>query len=172
MKWGLVPSWSKEPKTRFSTINARAESLEDSRLYKKPFKSQRCIIPADGFYEWQQSADGKAPQYIHLHDNKVFGLAGLYEVWRPDSEQEMYTFTIITTAANSFMEPIHNRMPVILERQYEEPWLDPSINDVNLLYSFLKPYDETQMKSYPVSTRVNNVRNNQPDLIEPISNHD
>jgi len=167
MKWGLVPSWSKEPQTRFSTINARAEGLEDSRLYQRPFKSQRCIIPADGFYEWQKTSDKKIPHYIHLKDKQLFGFAGLYDIWHAGQPDELYTFSIITTSANSFMQSIHDRMPVILEKQYEEPWLDQSIDDAALLYSFLKPYDNAKMTAFPVKTDVNNVRNNSPELLTP-----
>src|SRR5205814_3605401 len=113
MKWGLVPFWSKEPKPSYSTINARAEGIADKPAYRKPIRSQRCIIPADGFYEWQKTGDGKLPYFIHLKDGDLFGFAGLYDIYKDKEGNELKTFTIITTDANELMAPIHNRMPVI-----------------------------------------------------------
>jgi putative SOS response-associated peptidase YedK len=169
MQWGLIPSWSKEPRMKFSTINARAEGLEDKPTFRASFKRRRCIVPADGFYEWQRTADGKQPYYITLKSGELFGFAGLWDSWDSPDGSELHTYTIITTMANEMMKPIHDRMPVILERQYENPWLDPDIQDPLTLHSFLKPYDTDAMEAYPVSTSVNNVQTNEAGLIQPIT---
>jgi putative SOS response-associated peptidase YedK len=165
MKWGLVPAWSKIPKTAFSTINARAEGLEDSRLYRRPLLKQRCIVPADGFYEWQRQGEHKIPYYIRLQSQNTIGFAGLYEIWHAGSDDELRTFTIITTNANALMEPIHQRMPAILSSEHEEAWLNEELQDPFVLHSFLKPYPAEAMEAFVVSNVVNKPSNNSPELI-------
>lgn len=142
-RWGLVPSWSREPKTKFSTFNARAETIRTSPLYKKLFVSQRCLVLATGFYEWKRvSEKEKVPYFIHLTNEKLFAFAGLWDEWKDAEGHPMRTFTIITTEPNALMESIHNRMPVILESNEEELWL--TNQDV-----LLDPYPEQHMEAYP-----------------------
>ncbi len=169
MKWGLIPSWSKEPVMKFSTINARAEGLEDKPTYRASFKRRRCLVPADGFYEWKKTDDGKQPYYIKLKNSDLFSFAGLWDSWHSPDGSKLHTYTIVTTTPNELMKEIHDRMPVILERQHEEAWLNPDIEDPITLHSFLKPYNATKMEAFPVSKSVNNVKNNQADLIGPIN---
>jgi putative SOS response-associated peptidase YedK len=167
MQWGLIPSWSKEPKVSYSTINARAENLLKSSVYKKPFQRQRCLVPASGFYEWQQTSAGKQPYYIHLQDTDVFAFAGLYDIWRDKQGHELHSYTIITTKPNDLVAPIHNRMPAILRRDAENVWLD-SDADQDQLLSLLTPYPADEMSAYRVSTWVNSPSNDSPQALEPL----
>jgi putative SOS response-associated peptidase YedK len=167
MQWGLIPSWSKEPKVSYSTINARAENLLKSSVYKKPFQSQRCLVPASGFYEWKQTSDGKQPYYIHVQDTDVFAFAGLYDIWRDKHGHELHSYTIITTTPNDLVAPIHNRMPVILRRDDEDAWLDQDADQARLL-SLLRPYPADEMSAYRVSTWVNSPSNDTPQVLEPL----
>ena len=167
MQWGLIPSWSKEPQVSYSTINARAENLLKSSVYKKPFQSQRCLVPASGFYEWQQTSAGKQPYYIHVQDTDVFAFAGLYDIWRDKQGNELHSYTIITTTPNDLVAPIHNRMPVILRRDDENVWLDQDADQARLL-SLLAAYPAAEMSAYPVSTWVNSPSNDSPQVLEPL----
>jgi putative SOS response-associated peptidase YedK len=168
-KWGLIPFWSKEPKSGYSTINARAEGIADKPAYRKPIRSQRCLVPADGFYEWQKTGTGKQPFFIHLKNSDLFGFAGLYDIYRDKDGQELKTFTIITTTANDLVEPIHNRMPVILSPKDEAEWLDPTITDPFQVTRLLQPYPAELMELYPVSKKVNTVGNDIPELLETLN---
>ena len=167
MQWGLIPSWSKEPEVSYSTINARAENLLKSSVYKKPFQRQRCLVPASGFYEWQQTSAGKQPYYIHLEDTDLFAFAGLYDIWRDKHGHELHSYTIITTSPNDLVAPIHNRMPVILRQDDEDVWLDQDAEPARLL-SLLTPYPADEMSAYPVSTWVNSPSNDTPQVLEPL----
>ena len=175
MKWGLVPFWAKDEKIAYKTINARSETLDERASFKHALKKRRCLVPADGFYEWQKTAGGKVPHYIYLKDRRAFAFAGLWEKWEkadaPDGEpgtpaNPLYTFTIITTTPNSFMEPIHNRMPVILDPADEARWLDPDSDPLELARLFL-PYAAEAMDAHPVDPDVGSVKHDRPDLIEP-----
>ena len=135
MQWGLIPAWSKAPRMQFSTINARAETLAKSPVFRGPFKSRRCLVPASGFYEWQVQAQGKQPFCIRLSGGELFAFAGLYDIWRDDDGNELHSYTIVTTAPNELVAPIHNRMPVILRREDEHAWLDPDSDPFALLDS-------------------------------------
>lgn len=174
--WGLIPSWAKEAKIGSRMINARAETLADKNAYKPSFKKRRCIIPADGFYEWQK-LDGtgapkkkvrKQPMFMRSVDGSPLAFAGLWSVWRgPDKEQEpLRSVTIITTTPNDTMAPIHDRMPVILGRDDWSTWLDRDNEDLDMLGRLLVPAPDDLLTTTPVSTQVNNVRNNGPELIE------
>jgi putative SOS response-associated peptidase YedK len=167
MQWGLIPSWSKEPRVKFSTINARAETLTTSPVFRGPFKSRRCLVPASGFYEWQQTGQGKQPYCIRLHDGELFAFAGLYDIWRDGEGNELYSYTIITSAPNELVAPIHNRMPVILHRPDEDVWLDKETEPAQLL-SLLGPYDANEMEAYTVSRAVNNPANDGVELMRPV----
>jgi putative SOS response-associated peptidase YedK len=169
LKWGLIPAWSKDGKPNYSMINARAEGIETKPAYRKPIRSQRCIVPSDGFYEWQKRQDGKLPHFIHLKSEEIFGFAGLYDIYRDKDGNETKTYSIITTVANELMEPIHDRMPVILRRDDEKLWLDRKITDLSVILPLLKPYPASQMEAYPVSTRVNKPVVDTPELIEAVA---
>lgn len=168
--WGLIPLWAKDAKIGSKMINARAETLAEKNAYKSAFKKRRCIIPADGFYEWQKDPkDPKAkkqPFFIHHPDGEPFAFAGLWEVWRgPDKDQEpLRSCTIITTTPNSEMAKIHDRMPVILPASAWETWLDRDVDDLEVLGKLLVPAPPEIIQMHPVSTEVNNVRNDRPDL--------
>jgi putative SOS response-associated peptidase YedK len=166
MKWGLIPHWSKEPQVKFSTINARAETITTSPAYRAPFRSRRCLVPASGFYEWRATKDGKQPYFIRLKGEQLFAFAGLYDVWRDAEGQELFSYTIITTAPNSLMTPIHNRMPVILRREDEDAWLDKDTGTGRLV-ALLVPYPAERMEAYTVSRAVNNPAHEGEELIRP-----
>jgi len=171
MRWGLVPYWSKEPRTRAPHINARAEGLQDSRMFGNAWQGRRrCLVPADSFYEWRTSAD-RGPFRITLASGEPFAFAGLWERWRPKAGQAGGPFssmTIVTTGPNDLIVPIHDRMPVVLPREAEAMWLDPSVEPEAAL-TLLKPYPAEAMRMYAVSSLVNNVRNNGPELIESVT---
>ena len=169
MKWGLVPSWAKDPKIGFRMINARSEGIETKPSFRHAFKKQRCLVPADGFYEWEKAETGKIPQYIRLRQGSLFAFAGLWEYWQQPDGSPLHTYTIITTEPNVTVKPIHDRMPVILNPDREDDWLNPDNQDPEFLRTLLKPYPANQMESYPVSTDVNTVANNDGRLIEPIN---
>ena len=168
MKWGLIPSWSKEPQTKFSTINARAETLAASPVYRGPFRSRRCLVPASAFYEWQQTGQGKQPYCIRLKDAELFAFAGLYDVWRDAEGTELYTYTIITTAPNELVAQIHNRMPAILHPDDESTWLNKETSPARL-QALLAPYPAEEMEAYPVSRAVNSPANQGVELMQPVA---
>jgi putative SOS response-associated peptidase YedK len=164
MQWGLIPSWSKEPRAQFSTINARAETITKSPVFRGPFKSRRCLVPASGFYEWRQTGQGKQPYCIQLKDGELFAFAGLYDIWRDQEGNELSSYTIITTTPNDVVAPIHNRMPVILRRDDEDVWLDKETDPARLL-SLLRAYPADEMEAYTVSRAVNNPANEGAELM-------
>ncbi|WP_094702742.1 SOS response-associated peptidase [Brevibacillus laterosporus] len=159
LKWGLIPSWSKDEKMAYKMINAKAEIIREKPSFKNLFIRKRCIIPADGFYEWKRIGNDKQPMRIMMRDEGVFSLAGLYDTWINPDGIRINTCTIITTKPNTLMAYIHDRMPVIIKQEDESLWLDRNIQDGDLLETLLLPYDEKQMKAYPVSKMVGNVRN-------------
>ena len=164
LRWGLIPHWAKEPKTGYSMINARAETVADKPSYRDAFKKRRCLIPTDGFYEWKPGKLRKQPYFIHRKDGEPFAFAGLWEHWELE-DLKIESCTIIVTGANKLIMTIHDRMPVIVDRSDYEQWLDPS-QDKEALMSLLKPYRETEMEAYPVGLAVNKPANNRPELIE------
>lgn len=166
-RWGLIPSWAKDPAIGSKLINARAETLNEKPSFRNALKSRRCLIPADGFYEWKKLEGKKIPYRICLREEDLFAFAGLWESWKDPQGQLVNTFTIITTEANDVVAPIHNRMPVILEPGIERTWLDRQV-PVNEVLTFLRPYSSDKMKTYRVSDKVNNVRNNSPDLLTEV----
>ncbi len=157
LKWGLVPSWSKDASTSKGLINARAETLTEKPSFREAFKSRRCIIPTTGFYEWQRKgANGKQPFYFYLNDKEVFGFAGLWEEWLDKQTGEILeTCTIITTEANAILKPVHARMPVILKSESYDEWLDAKLKDTDKLQKLLMPYPAKGMSSYAVGRSVN-----------------
>lgn len=165
-KWGLVPHWSREPKSPYSTINARAETVASKPAFRDAFRRRRCLIPADGFYEWQQLDRGKQPYFIHLRDRRPFAFAGLWERWEQGGES-LESCAIIVTAANALMRPIHERMPVILPAAACRAWLEPAA-EPSALAALLVPYAGDDLVADAVSSLVNNPRHNGPELIRPI----
>jgi putative SOS response-associated peptidase YedK len=168
-KWGLVPSWAKDPNMGSKMINARAETAAEKPAFRAAFKRRRCLIPADGFFEWQKREGGKVPMFIHLDDYSLFAFAGLWEVWYSSDGGELRTATILTTEPNELMSSIHNRMPVILERKDYEQWLAPGDQKASDLMPLMKPFDTRRMAAHPVSTYVNSPGNDSPETIEPIA---
>lgn len=176
MQWGLVPAWSKEPKVAYSTINARAETVASKPTYRKPLASQRCLVPATGYFEWVETArQGKQPYRIQVRNEatgatnrieEIFAFAGLYDVWQGPGGEELHSYTIVTTQANDALRAIHSRMPVILPVDLEEAWLDPSNTNAETLVSLLQPYPQDRMIAYPVSRLVNSPMNEGRELIE------
>jgi putative SOS response-associated peptidase YedK len=165
LHWGLIPSWADDPSIGNRMINARAETVAEKPSYRKAFQERRCLILADGFYEWQKTDSGKQPYYIRMEDESPFAFAGLWESWR--NGREIRSCTIITTAPNELAASIHNRMPVILHPEDYEMWLDPDFEEREPLTSLLKPFPAEAMEAYPVSRRVNKPANNDPRVIEP-----
>ena len=168
MQWGLIPSWSKEPRAQFSTINARAETITKSPVFRGPFKNRRCLVPASGFYEWQRTEQGKQPFCIRLKDEELFAFAGLYDVWHDADGNELYSYTVITTVPNELVASIHNRMPVILRQEDEDTWLDKEADPTQLL-ALLKAYPADKMEAYPVSRAVNSPANEGAELMQPVA---
>ncbi|WP_456364224.1 SOS response-associated peptidase [Priestia aryabhattai] len=168
MKWGLVPFWSKDVKIGYKMINARAESVDEKPSFKTPFKSRRCLILADGFYEWKKEGKNKQPFRFVLQKETPFAFAGLWDRWDKDGEP-LYTCTIITTKPNKVAEEIHDRMPVILKEDAYDIWLDPKMDDTNYLKSLLAPYPAREMKAYPVSQIVNSPKNDVVECLSPIN---
>jgi putative SOS response-associated peptidase YedK len=171
-RWGLVPSWAKDPSIGNRMINARAETLSSRNAYKRALVRHRCIIPADAFYEWQiRELEGKrqkAPYVIRRRDGSPLAFAGLWEVWHDAEDQPLRTCVIITIEANRLLAPIHDRMPVVLPPDAWDEWLDPENQDVSRLQKLLVPAPAKEFEAYEISTLVNNVRHEGPELIEPI----
>lgn len=167
MKWGLIPFWAKDPRIGYQMINARAETLKDKPAFRKPLSQFRCLVPANGFYEWKKTQDGKQPFYIRLKSEEMFAFAGLYDQWVDAEGKEIETYTIITTTPNSVVEPIHNRMPAILKKENEEIWLNHQETDINKILALLTPNNTTEeFEAYPVSKAVNKPENDSKDLIK------
>ncbi len=165
--WGFLPSWAQEARTAYSMINARAETIDSSRSYKEAFFSTRCLVVADGFYEWQRRGTMKVPSYIRLRSGVPMAFAGLYNAWRPPEGGERCTSTIVTTDANELVSRLHDRMPVILHREDYARWLNPEVHDTVMLKSLLRPFPSGALEAYPVSPRVNSPAFNSPDAIKP-----
>jgi len=165
LRWGLIPSWAKEESIGSKMINARAETLAEKPSFKRLLHSKRCLLVADGFYEWKKEQGGKTPMYITLRDKDPFAFAGLWDTWRDADGQQIRTCTIITTEPNELVASIHNRMPVILPPKAREEWLDPSLHDDRILLPLLAPYPAEEMSARPVSRLVNNPRYEGAELI-------
>ena len=169
MRWGLVPFWAKEASIGYKMINAKSETLAEKPSFRKPFKEKRCLVLADGFYEWEKTdKKNKVPYRFVLKNRQPFAFAGLWDVWKTPEGDTLLSFTIITTRANELMERIHDRMPVILNEKDEAKWLDPEFKDTDKLSSLLQPYPSEQMVAYKVSTIVNSPKNDTPSCIEPV----
>lgn len=168
MKWGLVPSWSKDPKVGNRMINARVETIAIKPSFKHILKTNRCLVPCSGFYEWKAVGTKKVPYYIGLKNRKIFCLAGLFDIWKGRDGNNLKTFTIITTQPNNTLKPIHNRMPVILRQELEDQWLNTKIQNPDSIIRLLRPYPDDYMISYAVSNEVNNPENDNSQLIKQV----
>ena len=182
LSWGLVPSWAKDPSIGNRMINARMETVTEKPAYRKAFAARRCLLPADGYYEWypteQKTKAGKPlkqPFFIHPADGSVMAMAGLYEIWRDPTRDEddphrfRWTCTVLTTSAEDDLGHIHDRMPLLVEKDRYAAWLDPAVSSRDDLLSLLVPAAPGRLEAYPVSTEVNNVKNNGADLLEPLA---
>jgi putative SOS response-associated peptidase YedK len=168
LRWGLVPYWADDLKIGNRMINARSEGVADKPAYRYSFRKQRCLIPTDGFYEWKKEGKLKQPYHIRRKDRGPFAFAGLWARWKPKGEigaEPLDTFTILTTDANELIQPLHNRMPVILDSASFDLWLDPAVDDRERLLDLLVPYDGSQMETVPVSRAVNSPAYDGPDCI-------
>jgi putative SOS response-associated peptidase YedK len=165
-KWGLVPSWAKDISMGARLINARSETVEAKPSFREAFKQRRCLIPADGFYEWQRTGGRKQPFFFRMRDERPFCFAGLWERWEGEGGQTINSCTILTTEANEVLRPVHDRMPVILHPDEYEVWLDTDVRKLNLIKEMLRPYPAEEMTSYPVSTAINSPRHQGVELIE------
>ncbi len=181
LSWGLVPFWAKDPAIGNKMINARMETVHEKPAYRKAFASRRCLLPADGYFEWyptqQLTKAGKPlkqPFFIHPADGGVMAMAGLYEIWRDPTRDEddplrfKWTCTVLTTTAEDAVGHIHDRMPLLVEPERYAAWLDPAANDPDVLRGLLVPAAPGRLEAYPVSTAVNSVRNNGPELVDPL----
>ena len=168
LRWGLVPSWAKDPAIGARMINARSETVAEKPAFRTAFRRRRCLVPMCGFYEWQKRRERKVPHFVRLLNAEVFAAAGLYEHWTgKEGAGSIESYTILTTSANEMMRTVHDRMPVILHERDYDMWLDPRNEDTGSLDGLLGPFPAEEMHAYPVSTRVNNTRNNEPALVEP-----
>jgi len=166
MRWGLIPSWAKDSKIGFKMINARIETLFEKSAFKMAVAKRRCLVPADGFYEWQKSPQGKKPFRITMKDQSIFSMAGLWDRWVDEKGQQVFSFSVITQAPNELMMDIHDRMPAILTKEQESLWLANDIRPQELI-GMIEPYPSELMEAYTVSKKIGNVKNNSADLIDP-----
>ncbi len=169
MRWGLVPSWAKDISIGNRMINARAETLSERPSFRSAFRRRRCLVIADSFYEWKRNGRSRTPMRISLESGELFGFAGLWESWNSPDGRRILSCTIVTTAANEFLAPIHDRMPVILSQDAEPMWLDPDVQDTDALSELLTPYPSERMAAYEVSSVVNSAANDVPECIAPVS---
>jgi putative SOS response-associated peptidase YedK len=168
LHWGLIPFWAKDPKIGARMINGRSETVAEKPAFRAAFRRRRCLVPADGFYEWQRLERGKQPFYIRPRDDRPFAIAGLWEHWEgPGGAVE--SCTLLTTEPNDLVRPLHNRMPVILHPQDYDLWLDPGVQEPALLQPLLRPSPPEEMLAYPISRWINKPANEGPRCIEPLA---
>lgn len=167
-RWGLIPSWAKDLSTSSAMINARAETVDRKSFFRAAFRKHRCLVIANGFFEWKRGQGGKKPMYIRLKSHEPFGFAGLYSMRKSPKGNESCTCAIITTVANDLLTPVHDRMPVIVPREAEDAWIDPDNHDISALKELLHPYRNAEMEFYQVSTQVNSPSLDSADNIQPV----
>ena len=167
-RWGLVPSWAKDPVIGNRMINARSETIAEKPSYRSAFRKRRCLVPVDGFYEWKKDGKLKVPFFIHQQSGRPFSLAGLWESWNDPDGKRLLTFTIITTDANERLRALHERMPVIIPPGARKLWLDGSAEDMKPLFDLLRPSEEKLLDYYEVTRFVNSPLNNTPECVEPV----
>jgi putative SOS response-associated peptidase YedK len=168
IRWGLIPHWAKDEKSAYKMINARVETLTQRPAFRGLLSHHRCLVPASGFYEWQGEGREKTPYYIHSQDEQYIAFAGLYDVWTKPNGEELSTFTIITTEANDFMASLHHRMPVVLEKDLEDAWLDPELTKAQDVLHVLSRSTGLELDAYPVSRLVNKPSIDSHALIQQV----
>jgi putative SOS response-associated peptidase YedK len=168
MRWGLIPHWAKDASGAARTINARSETAATKPAFRDPLKFRRCLIPADGFYEWKRTATGKQPFCFEVGDGGLFVFAGLWERWRDPNGQWVKSCSILTTTPNAVTSAVHDRMPVVLRKDDYDMWLDPGMQNVAAISELLRPCDASKMRCYPVSSRVNRVANDDEECSRPV----
>ena len=169
LHWGLIPAWAKDLGMGARMINARSETVTEKPAFRAAFKYRRCLIPADGFYEWQKLNGKKQPMYIMAQDGGVLAIAGIWERWMSPDGSEIESCSLLTTSPNELLQPIHDRMPVIIAPADYDAWLDPKVQQAEMLQPLLRPYPAALMTAYPVSLLVNSPFNDTPDCIRPVS---
>ena len=170
MRWGLIPNWARDDSIATGTINAKSETAATKPAFRDPLKFRRCLIPADGFYEWKRTGSSKQPFCFEVSGGELFAFAGLWDGWKDASGTWIKTCSILTTTPNAVTSAIHDRMPVIVNRDSYDLWLDPGTQNVEAISELLKPYDARFMRSYPVSTRINHVTNDDEECSHPVEN--
>ena len=168
LRWGLVPSWAKDPSVGSRMINARAETAPEKPAFRAAIRRRRCLVPADGFYEWKHAGGRKQPYYVRMRDGGTFAFAGIWEIWKGEGGDPIESCALLTTGPNELLEPIHDRMPVIIPPGGYDLWLSPMVHDPSALTPFFAPYPAGGMTAYPVRTLVNNPKMDEPVLIEPL----
>ena len=168
MRWGLIPSWAKDASVAARMINARSETAGTKPAFRDPLTNRRCLIPADGFYEWVRTGKVKQPYCFEVNDGELFAFAGIWDRWTDPNRHTVETFSILTTSPNAVTSAVHDRMPVILDPDGYDMWLDPGMRDITTASELLKPYDAQFMRSYPISTRINHVANDDEECSAPV----
>jgi putative SOS response-associated peptidase YedK len=168
MKWGLIPNWARDASIASSTINAKSETASTKPAFRDPLKYRRCLIPADGFYEWNKNGRSKQPFCSEVKNGKLFAFAGLWDGWKDATGKWVKTCSILTTTPNALTATVHDRMTVILHPDSYDIWLDPAMTNVQVISELLKPYDAARMRSYTVSTRINHVGNDDAECSRPV----
>jgi len=168
MRWGLIPNWARDASIASGTINAKSETASTKPAFRDPLKFRRCLIPADGFYEWKRTSTGKQPYCFEVNEGELFAFAGIWDGWRDGSGKWLKTCSILTTIPNAVTATVHDRMPVVLHPDNYDLWLDPGMQDVAAISELLKPYDARLMRCYAVSTRLNHVANDDEECSRPI----
>ena len=168
MRWGLIPSWAKDSSVAAGMINARSETAATKPAFRDALRSRRCLIPADGFYEWMRTGKAKQPYCFEVNDGELFAFAGLWDRWKDPSGQWVKSCSILTTTPNAVTSAVHDRMPVILDPDSYDLWLDPWMRDMRVVSDLLKPFDARHMRCYPVSTRINHVANDDELCSAPV----
>lgn len=167
-RWGLVPRWAKDPSVAARMINARSETASTKPAFSDALRFRRCLVPADGFYEWQKTGKVKQPYCFEINDGELFAFAGIWERWNDASGKPLETFSILTTFPNAVTSSVHDRMPVIVSPDSYDCWLDPGMKDVAAVSELLRPYDARLMRRYPVSSRVNSAINDDEECSRPV----
>jgi putative SOS response-associated peptidase YedK len=166
LRWGLIPSWADDPAIGSRMINARSETAADKPAFRAALRRRRCLVVADGFYEWKKEGKARQPYFIHFRDDRPFGFAGLWEVWEGANHAAIESCTLLTTEANGVLRPIHDRMPVIVAPGDYALWLDPAMQDPKRVVPLLRPYPEAEIEAYPVNRLVNSPANDDPKCVQ------
>ena len=167
-RWGLIPYWAKDASIGYKLINARSETVASKPAFREAFKSRRCLIPADGFYEWKRAERVKRPFHFGMSDDSLFAFAGVWDRWKDATGQVVESCSILTTTPNALLSDVHDRMPVILNPENYDSWLGPGLTHVDAVTELLTPFDATLMKRFAVSNRINFVKNDDPDCVAPL----